>query len=79
MQDELENENCDRMFFEFVARAYDSYMLSDDANDQQLENDLANAFRKTPTERAQAPRMRGNLLHAHPSVSQHFFTHYFAL
>ena len=41
--EDLDTENPDKMFFEYLARAYESFLQGND-DDEQLENELAQAF-----------------------------------
>ena len=43
MAEDLDAENPDKMFFEYLARAYESFLQGND-DDEQLENELAQAF-----------------------------------
>jgi len=43
MAEDLDAENPDKMFFEYLARAYESFLSGND-DDEQLENELAQAF-----------------------------------
>jgi hypothetical protein len=45
---DIESESPDRMFFEYLAKAYNSFLLrtESDPDDMQLEKDLSMAYRE---------------------------------
>lgn len=46
-EDGLESENPDKMFFDYLSQAYESFLAGHD-NDQQLEEELAAQFGLSP-------------------------------
>jgi SMC interacting uncharacterized protein involved in chromosome segregation len=44
MQNEVGEENSDKIFFDFLAKAYASFLAGTDNDSTQLEEDLAASF-----------------------------------
>ena len=47
MQNEVGDENSDKIFFDFLAKAYASFLAGTDGDSSQLEEDLAASFGAT--------------------------------